>query len=181
MSDIVLKDKSGVKNTYNNINAINIPDGNGGFVKYSLGGTPLPEYDGTVIIEKADSVLGLRRIITNNLSSNLGTFAFDFTTEMNIDEEMADYIGIEAGLVTITCDALTVEYYSEERGNALLYNCVSSSPDLSSAISFPYSQYVWNEAEGFSNGEEMSYINVIKCEDETAKAWLLANTEGVSV
>ena len=53
MSDIVLKDKSGVKNTYNNINAINIPDGNGGFVKYSLGGTPLPEYDGTVIIEKA--------------------------------------------------------------------------------------------------------------------------------
>ena len=55
MSDIVLKDKSGVKNTYNNINAINIPDGKGGFVKYSLGGTHLPEYDGTVIIEKAES------------------------------------------------------------------------------------------------------------------------------
>ena len=55
MSDIVLKDKSGVKNTYNNINAINIPDGNGGFVKYSLGGTHLSEYDGTVIIEKAES------------------------------------------------------------------------------------------------------------------------------
>lgn len=37
MNNIVLKDKNGVYNTYNNISAINVYDDNGNLVKYSLG------------------------------------------------------------------------------------------------------------------------------------------------
>lgn len=156
MSDIVLKDKSGVKNTYNNINAINIPDGNGGFVKYSLGGTPLPEYDGAVIIEKAESVLGLRRFKETidldtlpNLDGASGVIA-DFTCQ---DIAYALMISINLG------DGTTyLSYYTSD----------STRVDVYSATT------------GWQN-EAYRTVNITKCDDENAIAWLLANTEGVSV
>ena len=169
MSDIVLKDKSGVKNTYNNINAINIPDGNGGFVKYSLGGTHLPEYDGTVIIEKAESgVLGLRRFkesvenitTVNAMDGDINTLMseYGFTIEAQNTIDMISCVFYYAGASVGGASVQAVAYRYIEDG-AYSYFFVSLEEFL----------------------EALPTFNVTSIPNATVDEWLLANTEGVSV
>ncbi len=168
MSNIVLKDKSGVKNTYSDINAINIPDGNGGFVKYSLGGTHLPEYDGTVIIEKAESVLGFRRFKEGLVTPTV----FDTISADNVSDFYTN------NLIKI----------SEISVNDITFN------EFTPLVNFDGTELIivgYNgevvEGTPFSNFNAILILNnegvfnVISTTNSTVDEWLLANTEGVSV
>ena len=158
MSDIVLKDKSGVKNTYSDINAINIPDGNGGFVKYSLGGTHLPEYDGTVIIEKAESVLGLRRFkesVTPYLTITSEDELPSFYTEHYFDIPTLGDINRMTPCVVGDGEICVVVGNETEPLNVMTLFDVN--------LYFP---------DGFE---------ILSTSNSTVDEWLLANTEGVSV
>lgn len=171
MSDIVLKDKSGVKNTYSDINAINIPDGKGGFVKYSLGST-LPEYDGTVIIEKAESVLGLRRFkeTVTPISEYIGTGTdieglASFCEQLSFDIEPIEGVYIEDATFT----KMTCVFTAIVDGETLLVYGLYMGDDF------------W-VADDLSNPvEPITQFNILSTSNATVDEWLLANTEGVSV
>lgn len=167
MSDIVLKDKSGVKNTYNNINAINIPDGKGGFVKYSLGGTPLPEYDGTVIIEKAESPLGLKKF--ND------TLTYIVLSEQPSSTEYynSNYItitpkNIETGDGSIATFYGFTPLYIVDGVIGVMADVQIGSLRLITPMTNPH-------------GLEGETFEVLSVANDTVAEWLLANTEGVSV
>lgn len=178
MSDIVLKDKSGVKNTYNNINAINIPDGNGGFVKYSLGGTHLPEYDGTVIIEKADSVLGLRKWKSevNSITSFHGSTSSDEIEEWSEN----NHYSITPTTIDMEGTSFTVSAFTP------LFDYVNNGGEV---IGNGFNCYIGNDTNGYmwiglgtieQVAEIIPSFNVISTTNTTVDEWLLANTEGVS-
>ena len=165
MSDIVLKDKSGVKNTYSDITAINIPDGNGGFVKYSLGGTHLPEYDGTVIIEKANKLLGLRRLKENVDVSFEGETIFYLVFESNGKKFNA--IGIENGAIIFIGEISPTsppEQVIVGMNGSIVATDYMEINIIATSITMEY--------EGESMTIELS---------AEGEQWLLANTEGVSV
>lgn len=175
MSDIVLKDKSGVKNTYSDVNAINIPDGKGGFVKYSLGST-LPYYDGTVVIERAESVIGLRKLneiveVVGSLACVLGeSLSEDLLNEYGFDiepivEETAD--GTES-ITKLSC-AYNVTFTVGEVETTMICVLAKVEENEQSNI-FPIPV------------EELSgtNFNVLSTANSTVDEWLLANTEGVS-
>lgn len=179
MSDIVLKDKSGVKNTYSDIETINIPDGKGGFVKYSLGGTHLPEYDGTVIIEKGESVLGLRRYIDLATAEPINDTPLEYASEAT-EDILAPYIyDIESIILTdgevVPATQMTTLLSMNNATNTGTINIVMFKVEgnwmgiLQSVLDTDYAVFIG-----------MKY-NVLSTANATVDEWLLANTEGVSV
>ena len=189
MSDIVLKDKSGVKNTYSDIETINIPDGNGGFVKYSLGGTPLPEYDGTVIIEKAESVLGLRRfkesVVPDGNDYDVGKLVGNESYIQNV----WDTSFIEINPITKTIEDITVTVLGF---TTFFVSTNSAYPDSPLTLVKTHVSegdkilfFTTSFAEIISGTEILPSLangfDVLSTANSTVDEWLLDNTEGVSV
>ena len=158
------------------INAINIPDGNGGFVKYSLGGTPLPEYDGTVIIEKAESVLGLRRFIdTPDLSQS--TDGNPYTVEVPFTSNNIECLGIFVITIGTISDTVTGEPL---RLIAYIPTTYASEDDLIYVYSTLDTTSISATLPLIKGWQDEAY-RTIALPDDTTNEWLLANTEGVSV
>lgn len=115
-------------------------------------------YDGTVIIEKAESVLGLRRfkgVLTSTDSVNANV---DYTVNgITYNKIIADFDG---GIY-----------------------CVIFQNTETESVAYAYFSEAVAEQDIVKGWQNEAYrdTNVISCDDETAKAWLLANTEGVSV
>ena len=129
---------------------------NGKWQRKGIQGEPtLPEYDGTVIIEKAESVLGLRR----------------FKETIDLDT-LPDLGGASGIIADFTCQDIAYATMVEVGMDGDTYLCYYTSD--STRVDAYSITTGWQD-------EAYRLINVISCEDETAKAWLLANTEGVSV
>ena len=127
---------------------------NGNWQRKGIQGEPtLPEYDGTVIIEKAESVLGLRRF--KNIIEKPSFTEANVEYTMTFDGDTANCTQIKVGLFN--------------ENEVLIY-----VNDITPIYVYSFTQALWGN-------EQYKTINIISCEDETAKAWLLANTEGVSV
>lgn len=171
MSDIVLKDKSGVKNTYSDIETINIPDGNGGFVKYSLGGTHLPYYDGAVIIEKAESVLGLRKFKSSMTVASSEVFTDNTDTAFEQYGFSISPITFEEAGITITGLSCLLNFNNQDViGEGVL-------------------TYIEGDIGIGAIAQTLTYLstlgidtfNVTATNNSTVDKWLLANTEPVDV
>ena len=148
---------------------------NGNWQRKGIQGEPtLPEYDGTVIIEKANSVLGLRRFKDTWQLPESGEVVFDFSTTFT-----------ENGTtITLMCDKI-VGHLGNDRWGADI-NVIATSPiipDATFPIQAPLATVGVNSAGEYTieyTYESFRTINVINC-DDVAEKWLLANTEGVSV
>lgn len=138
------------------------------------GGEALPEYDGTVIIEKANSGLRLRRFKETITSEGLMTL----TTE----DEMVSYIEDVKARIYISEISLAggqiiyiVPLYLEAEGMSILqvigYTANNEGYMLEQSLNGTTSG--GNLLDGVS-------VNVLSC-GANVEAWLLANTEGVSV
>ena len=147
------------------------------------GGSTLPEYDGTVVIEK-DSVLGWRRFISENI------FSVEQETKLEGINFTMSGIDVDGTIYTIECENIIidippiVEWGRLSGVKSIVLNStppnipnIDETREILLALKFDTVDEM-GIAE-WSNGTGI--INVTKCDNETTKAWLLANTEGVSV
>jgi hypothetical protein len=130
----------------------------------------LPYYDGTVIIEKAESVLGLRKL----------SFPVDVSTvgSMTDENDIADIYN---------------QYYCEFEPITLMgFVCVGVSAmwSYTDIMGDTEPAFIIRTDSGYmrcdlsfalENGIEGLVVNITYCNNKTMEKWLLANTEGVSV
>lgn len=148
---------------------------------YGTGGDTTPYYDGTVIIEKAESVLGIRRF-KDVLDVSIATLNEPFT--LNVE---GVYLHNDPEPVSFT----SLELNNIDLGDGVaIQQSVLIPLDVNSGFPIYVNGYMdgntynheWGAViMGWADEETARLINITKCDDETAKAWLLANTEGVSV
>ena len=129
-------------------------------------------YDGTVIIEKAESVLGLRRF-----KDTYTPFADveDGTDEAFYNENHFDITPIENSDIVYGMSPI-VNLISEEYGPipAIILDYYNSSSDTRSITGLPL----------LAIGGDLTFfgdVNVLSTSNTSVYEWLLANTEGVSV
>jgi hypothetical protein len=123
------------------------------------GGGGAPYFDGTVIIEKAESVLGLRRFKESvtpytTLSTQEEILSFYATNYFTISPDYDGY------------NRLSIAFL----GDGQVWICVGVGDEMSTLNTL--STYL----EFNPNG-----INILSTANSTVDEWLLANTEGVSV
>lgn len=151
---------------------------NGKWQRKGIQGEPtLPEYDGTVIIEKAESVLGLRRFketITPILLSEEPSSAEEYYN--------ANFIEVEPVYNPVTDTNSVASYiygytpiYSVDGGVTLrLVAKMSLGEDMNIDNAMYMAVNVRVIPEGFE-------ATVISTANTAVNEWVLANTEGVSV
>lgn len=145
---------------------------NGKWQRKGIQGEPtLPEYDGTVIIEKAESVLGLRRFkeTVTPISEYIGT-GIDieelnaFCEPLSFDIEPIEGVYLEDATYT----KMTCVYTATIEGETFLaYGLYAGDLWIGDDLSNPV--------------EPITQFNILSTANSTVDEWLLANTEGVSV
>ena len=143
------------------------------------GGDTTPYYDGTVIIEKAESVLGLRRFKENltpiehnsAVTDQWGYFAVYADLHFDIEPVTIDELGITVygmtPLVNFTDNNSSTDYPK------MVISATASDGSTERTVM----------SVDFSNGNGVAglVVNVLSTANATVDEWLLANTEGVSV
>lgn len=135
-------------------------------------GEELPEYDGTVIIEKAESVLGLRRF--KETMSNIEP-PTDFTEEGFTNFYNNNSISIET-LVLSEKEELygfTPPFEAEGAIYSIIYYNNDTTIEGGDILILPY------DFETLKSW--FTEFTVTATNNSTVEQWLLANTEGVSV
>ena len=138
-------------------------------------GSTLPYYDGTVVIEKAESVLGLRKFKS--------ILNFNGIIVVNGIEEFSPFIQHEPNQITIdvvniggnNVSKLIPYHFSDAEGVSLLGIATLT-------VDGELGDDVYNELFGAVDIDHITgvTIDVISC-GTNVEQWLLANTEGVSV
>ena len=140
--------------------------GIGAIVVAAASGGSKPLYDGTVVIEKAESVLGLRRFKEN--LSVYGTYSVNETFEETYNK---GFVTIEAIILgTDTLYGFTPLYTGSDGAQNFVIDYKSSMGER---------VFVNMPAEFFL--QVFNEFNVLSTSNSTVDEWLLANTEGVSV
>lgn len=150
-------------------------------VEVEGGGESLLTYDGTVIIEKANSVLGLRRLKDSwftNYIANVGEFDKSSQTEM---QNVYNQYGIEIEPTELTLNGITATLL----GLTATFAYVESDV-LPNTITW-VGKINLNGAEMYTTTDNSTFTDILtqftvtSTSNSTVDEWLLANTEGVSV
>ena len=138
-------------------------------------GEETPYYDGTVIIEKAESVLGLRRF------KSLDTINAVDISDKSYDETIIDDYAFNITEISFTVEDVTLTISKI----SCMLHWVLGYGEVGDYI-FGYDNgdighWILIGIRGLEMNEAFNQFNVLSTANTTVDEWLLANTEGVSV
>lgn len=141
---------------------------------FGQGGSSLPEYDGTVIIEREAIARKFKEVLT--IPESVKSLSVGEAIEYPVE-----FYGSITMDITINVKGNAIRFYvSGSNDNKIVtIGYMITEADIEEITEVEHLP-LYVEGTGFITTEP-PIINITKWTDETAKAWLLANTEGVSV